>query len=119
MTRRYVEYDKNTGKILSVLNATAERALSYVNETTGVLEVPEGFICDVSVFVVKNGEIVRSYETTEERRERERVEEERKQMGIRELAALGRQLVLAMLFNDNAEVQRVRQEAQPLKKYYR
>ena len=115
--KRYAEYDRETGKIISILNASQE-ITTLKNDPTGLIEVPVGFQCDTSAYVVRDGEIVRAYETGDERRERERAEKEQKQIGVSVMNTLAREYFLAFMFGDNKAMERIRQEAEPLRKYY-
>ena len=110
---RFVEYDKATGKIMSVLNAPSV----FEDNLVGFVEVPEHFQCDPSSYVVKNGQVVRAWETGDERREREHAEQERKQEGLIAVGALAKEFLLAMLFGDEKEMARLKKEAEPYKVY--
>jgi hypothetical protein len=113
--KKWVEYDKTTGKILSVLKATAERALSYETETTGFLEVPAFFRCAHELYAVRDGKIVKAFETDWER---ERAERETLESAVREIRKLALKLGEALLFDDAARAVELRAQAAPLRKYY-
>jgi hypothetical protein len=115
-TKRYVEYVKSTGKILSVLNATATRALLYASETVGILEVPSFFYCDHSAFLVREGKIVRAF-SEEERSPHEDIDVG-KLVGIREMRRLALGLLEASLFEDEKRILELKEQAAPLKSLY-
>jgi nitrogen-specific signal transduction histidine kinase len=113
--KRFIEYNKETGKILSVLNATAERALSYENAATGVLEVPDAFQCAHNLYVVRDGRVVLEFDPNGVQ---DRIDRETAESAMREIRVLSMKLAEALLFDNDEEIQRLKDAAAPLKSYY-
>jgi len=106
---RYMEYDKVTGKILCFLNAYNPS----VDPSTGLIEVPQGYKCNISAYVVRDGEIVRACETGCERVEREKRREE----GYAAVMAIAKEFLIALLYEDDLKMAKLKKEAAPLKVY--
>jgi hypothetical protein len=100
---------------LSVLNVPIERALFYENETRGLLEVPAYFQCAHDLYVVRNGKVVLEFDPDGEQ---ERIERETLESAMREIRMLSIRLSEALLFENDEEVQRLKELAAPLKSYY-
>jgi len=56
---RYVEYEAESGRILSFINATIENAQKTGRGNTKLLEVPEHFICDPLEYIVCDSLIIK------------------------------------------------------------
>lgn len=111
---RYLEYDKLTGKIVCELFAEAPPPESG---GTATLEIPAALVLDINNSLVRDGQIVRAYETTEERRERERLRREHAERSRKRIKELLWEFLVAMLESDETRVAELRAEYAALKKF--
>lgn len=109
---RYLEYLLTTGKIVSEVQSDGEITPS---EGCGLLEIEDDLIIDTNNFVVRNGVLVKSFETAAERRERERLRQEQAQRSRERLRALKEEFIWALIFGDTDEQAKLSAEATKLK----
>ena len=109
---RFIEYIRESGKILSIINAAHDKAKNIETDETGLIEVPEHFQCDPSAYVVSDGKVVKNYEPVDKHAEREHKKE-----GIAALNALVKEFLFASLFDDEQEISRIKKEAAKILAY--
>ena len=109
---RYLEYSLTTGKIISEISSDNE---ATPDEGCGLLEIDDDLIIDTNNFIVRNGALVKSFETETERRERERLKQEQAQKNRQRLKSVREEFIWALLFDDEAEIKKLRAEAVKLR----
>ena len=115
--KRYLEYDKITGRIVSELFATPEQIARHDATTTGIMEVPDVLQLDTNACIVRDGQIIRAYETTEERRERERLRREAAEKSRKRIRELAWEFLIAMIEADESRVADLRAEYAHLRSF--
>lgn len=113
---RYIEYDKLSGRILSEITSDV---LPEASEGCGLLEVTGDSELDTTIYGVRGGQLVRLYETAEERTERERLRKERANEVRQRLRSMIYELGIAILEDDAVAVAELRKEYKELKGYMR
>ena len=109
---RFLEYDKTTGRIICELISQTKP------EATGnfdFLEIMNDDEIDTSLYAVKDGTIVKLYETTEERLERERLRKERLEANRARLKSMCYEVTLAFLDDNQDEINKLRKEFKQIK----
>ena len=113
---RYLEYEITSGRILS--EVTSDTAPEVV-DGIGFLEVSGDGDIDTSIYGVRCGQLVRLYETAEERAERERLRKERAEQVRLRLKRMIYELGIALLEDDASAITELRKEYKELKVYMR
>ena len=111
---RYLEYEINSGRIISEIISAAEPTPA---EGYGLLEIPDGAELDTTIYAVRNGVLVKQYETNEERIERERLRLEEKARVRERIKSMVYEVIIALLENDDAALEELREEYRTLKAY--
>ena len=111
---RYIEYETDTGRIISELTSdtqpTSQENISY-------LEIPDEQLIDLTGYKVKNGSLVKDYETNEERLERERVKREQAEKVRLRIRSMAYELCFAILDDNEETIQNLKAEFKRLKVY--
>ena len=111
---KYLEYEISSGKIVSeIISDTEPETL----EGYGVLEVDENLKIDTTGYAVRDGTLVKDFETNEERQERERLRRENQEKIRQRLKAMFYELSIAILENDDDAIEELRAEYRQLKVY--
>ena len=111
---RYLEYEINSGRIISEIISATEPTPA---EGYGLLEIPDGAELDTTIYAVRNGVLVKQYETNEERIERERLRLEEKARVRERIKSMVYEVIIALLENDEAALEELREEYRTLKAY--
>ena len=111
---RYIEYETDTGRIISELTSQMTPAPT---ENISYLEIPDDQLIDLTGYKVKNGSLVKDYETNEERLERERGKREQAARVRARLKNMGYEFVIAMLDDNDSEIKDLKAEFKRLKVY--
>ena len=111
---RYLEYEKTTGRIISEIISPSEPA---VGDTYGLLEIPSDVELDTTIYAVKNGVLVKNFETNEERIEREHIKREQKEKVRKRIKSMMYEVCIALLEDDNNALDELRKEYRELKAY--
>ncbi|MBQ7220794.1 MAG: hypothetical protein IJS28_07435 [Synergistaceae bacterium] len=111
---RYLEYETATGRIISELTS---RDKPTPSEGFSLLEIPEDADIDTTLYAVKNGVLVKCYETNEERLERERLKREHLEKVRMRMKAMMYEVGIALLEEDDNAIKQLRQEYRELKAY--
>lgn len=114
MMHRYIEYETDTGRIISEIYSPA------VPEATGniaYLEITTEQSVDLTGYIVKNGTLVKGYETNEERLERERAKREQGEKARLRIKNILPEYLFALLDENEEAAAELRAEFKKLKVY--
>ena len=111
---RYLEYEKNTGRIICEIISASEPAVS---DNYALLEIPEDAELDTTIYAVKNGVLVKNYETNEERIERERIKREKNERVRKRIKSMMYEVCITLLEDDSNALEELRKEYRELKAY--
>ena len=111
---KYLEYEITSGKIISEINSDE---LPESSEGYGMLEIADDLKLDTTGYAVRNGALVKDFETNEERLERERLRREQADQMRQRLKAMIYECVIAILENDDDAIEELRAEYRQLKVY--
>ena len=111
---RYLEYDTASGRILSEIISTSE---PEVRESIGLLEIDTEAEIDTNLYIVKNGVLVKQFETNEERIEREKLKREHQEKVRRRVQSMVFEVSIAILEGDDEAIEELRREYKKLKVY--
>ena len=111
---RYLEYETLTGHIISEfispITPDSTEEISY-------LAIDDDLVIDTANFAVKDGKLVKLFETNDERIERERIKQEHTEKIRNRIKSMCYELNLAFLDNNNEAVKALQKEFQELKVY--
>ena len=111
---RYLEYEISTGRIVSeLISPTVPEASDEIS----YLLIDDDLTIDSSNYAVKNGSLVKLYETNEERMERERIKREHSDKIKGRIKSMIDEFVLACLDRNQTAIAELQNEFQTLKKY--
>ena len=110
--KRYLEYEEAGGRILCEIYAEEQ---PQVADGHGALEIAGDMILDTNNCAVRDGVVVRLYETPEEIRERERLRQEYHERAQARIRHLIYDFMIAMVENDKAKQKELRAEYAQLK----
>lgn len=111
---KYLEYEVASGQIVSELISSIEPtpATGYA-----LLEIPDNSEIDTSLYIIKNGTLVRQYETSEERLKREMQKHENREKVHARLMSMINEVCICLLEDDEAALNELREEYRSLKAY--
>ena len=111
---RFLEYDKTNGRIISeIFCAEAPEASAGI----GLLEIDADAELDTNLYAVKNGVLVKQYETNEERIERIRLRQEQREKVRKRIKSMVHEVIITILENDADALEALREEYRTLKAY--
>ena len=113
---RYLEYEILSGRILSEVTSDT---LPEAADGIGFLEVSGDGDIDTSIYGIRGGQLVRLYETAEERAERERLRREKADQIRQRLKGMVYEVCIAILEDDDSAIAELRREYKELKVYMR
>ncbi len=111
---RYLEYDKTNGRIISEIFSPQEPTPSA---GIGLLEIDTDAELDTNLYAVKNGVLVKQYETNEERIERIRLRQEQRESVRKRIRSMVNEVIITILENDTKALEKLREEYRTLKAY--
>jgi len=111
---KYLEYDKITGRIISEIISNSK---PEVSGNCAVLEVDSGLELNTALYAVKDGNLVKMYESNEERFEREKFIREHKEQIRQRVKAMANDIVIALLDDDENTLNSLKAEYKKLKGY--
>ena len=111
---KYIEYEISTGRILSEITSQEEPEVSL---GIGLLSVNDDEEINLSMYSVRNGALVKTSETNQERLERERIRREHGEQCRHRLRSMMTEFVVAMLAEDDEEINNLRREYRMMKAY--
>ena len=111
---RYLEYEKASGRILSEILSTQE---PEVKEGIGLLEIDIGAEIDTNLYIIRNGVLVKQYETNEERIERARLKQEYQEKVRKRIQSMVFEVFIAILEADDEAIDELRKEYKGMKAY--
>ena len=109
---RYLEYETLTGHIISEFSSNSQPDPS---DGISYLPIDDNLVIDTASFAVKNGTLVKLYETNEERIERERVKQEQTDKIRNRINSMCHELDFAILDNNDNAVKELQKEFKELK----
>ncbi len=111
---RYLEYDKNTGRIIcEIVSAKKPKT----TENLELLEISEEQVIDTSLYAVRDGKLVRLYETNEERFERERLRKENAERTRERVKTMFYEGMMALLDDNESAFKALQREFKEIKVY--
>lgn len=111
---RFLEYDLTSGRIISEI---ISENTPEVSENCGLLEIGEFQTIDTNQYAVRNGALVKLYETEAERIERDRLRREHTEQVRKRIKSMTYELALAILDDNNDAVKELQSEFKSLKAY--
>ena len=109
---RYLEYEKSTGRIVSeILSATEPK----VSQNFGLFELNADAELDTRLYAIKNGVLVKNYETNEERIERLKVKQQQREKVRKRILSMVNEVIITILENDTDALEELRKEYKELK----
>lgn len=111
---KYLEYDINTGKIVCILSADNPPLPA---NGFALLLIDDDINIDTSSFAVRNGQLVKLFETNAERAERERLRKEYSEQKRLRLKSMIYECVVAILDDNLDALNELKNEYKQLKVY--
>ena len=111
---RYLEYEKATGRIVSEIISPNEPAVAT---GFGVFELNSDEELDTNLYAIKNGVLVKQYETNEERIERLKLRAKQREKVRMRIRSMVNEVIITILENDNKALEELREEYKALKRY--
>ena len=111
---KYLEYDINSGKIVCILSADnpPQPANGFA-----LLSIDDNINIDTSSYAVRNGQLVKLFETNAERAERERLRKEYSEQTRLRLKSMIYECVVAILDDNLDALNELKNEYKQLKVY--
>lgn len=111
---RYLEYEKASGRIISEIISTDEPIVANGIE---LFEIAPDVELDTSLYSVKNGMLVKQYETNEERIESEKLKREHQEKVRKRVQSMVFEVPIAILEGDDEAIEELRKEYRKLKAF--
>ena len=111
---KYIEYDTASGHIISELKSDN---LPAVSDGVSLLELDSNAEIEIGRYIVKDGELRKIYQTNEEKDEQERIKREYAEQVRARVKDMINELGIAILEDDNEEIERLRREYKNLRAY--
>ena len=109
---RYLEYDKATGRIVSEIISPSEPTVA---SGFGVFKLSSDVEIDTNLYAVKNGALIKQYETNEERIERLKVRAEQRKKVRDRVKSMLHEVIITILENDPDALEELRKEYRELR----
>lgn len=111
--RRWLEYDTDSGVIVCEVISPAE---PVAGDGRSVIEIDMRMHIDVHACAVRDGKVVRIYETPAERAERERLHKEHRERARRRMDGVLTEFQIALIEDDAERQERLKEEWKRLKR---
>ena len=111
---RYLEYDTNSGRIISEIISSIPPTIAG---GYGLLELGEDQEVDTAAYAVRDGKLVKLYETAEERIERERLRKIKKEQTRERIKSMAWECAMAILDDNDEAIKHLQKEFKELKAY--
>ena len=111
---KFLEFDLLSGKIICEISSDS---LPPANHSTGILQIDDNLNIDTSSYAVRDGQLVKLFETNAEKAEREKLRKELHEQTRKRLNSLIHQCVIAILDDNDHALQELRNEFKSLKAY--
>lgn len=111
---KYIEYDTTSGHIISEITAESP---PEVQDGVALIEIDENADIEIGRYTVKDGKLKKIYETNAEKEEQERIKREYTEKVRKRVQSMTTELCIALLDNDNEEIERLRREYKSLRVY--
>ena len=111
---RYLEYEKVTGRIISeIISETVPKA----NTVYDIMEIPDDLQLDTSIYAIKDGQLVKLFETNEELMQREQLRKENIERVRARISRMVMELAVAILDDNDKAIKDLQKEYKELKVY--
>ena len=111
---KFLEYDIKTGRILSEVTSGVD---PEPENGRGYYEIGRNEELDITQYAVRGGSLVKVGETNQEKLERERIRREHGEQCRRRLRSLKEEYLIAMIAEDEDEMNNLRREFARMKAY--
>lgn len=111
---RYIEYDIASGRIISEIKALKPPRIS---DGTSLIEISEDTEIETSLYMVKDGKLVKAFKALNEETEQERIKREYAESVRLRVKSMEHELCVALLAEDEDEIARLRREYRNLEAY--
>lgn len=111
---RYLEYDISSGRIISEIIAPSA---PEPDEGTGIIQISDYETVDTSRYVIKDGVIVKAFETKAEQLEQERLRKEHRESCLLRVKSMMTEFFIASMKEDNEALADLRKEFRELEAY--
>lgn len=111
---RFLEYEISTGRIISEVVADT---LPVTSGDYGLFRIDDNVSIDTSLYAVRNGTLVKLYETLQEKLDRERIRKEQAESSRLRLRTMCYELSIAILEEDEKAIQELKKEYRTMKPY--
>lgn len=111
---KFLEYEISSGRIVSEITSSEE---PEVSSGFALLRIADNEQINLSMYSVRNGALVKTSETSQERLERERIRREHGEQCRRRLRSMQGEFITAMLARDTEEQTRLQNEFAMMKAY--
>lgn len=112
--KRFLEYEKSSGRIICEVYA---ENVPQVGDGHAVLEIGENMTLDTNNSAVRDGVVVRLYETPEERREREKLRREYKEKAHARVRHLLYDFLTALIEDNEMKIEVLKEEYRVMKRW--
>ena len=112
--RRYIEYDTESGRIISEIRAKSE---PICTGGKAVIEIGEDENIDITRYKVIGGVLVKTTETNQERQERLRLKREYGMQSRNRVQSMIKEFVIAQLDEDESAKRKLIEEFRKIKRY--
>lgn len=111
---KFLEYEISTGRILSEVTSSED---PEPEDGRGYYEIGRNEELDITQYAIRGGSLVKVGETNQERLERERIRREHGEQCRRRLRSLKDEYLIAMIADDDEEMQNLKREFARMKAY--
>ena len=111
---RYIEYDTISGRIISEIKALKPPRMS---DGMSFIEVDEDAEIETSLYLVKDGKLVKAFKALNEETEQERIKREYAESVRLRVKSMEHELCVALLAEDDEEIARLKREYKNLEAY--
>ena len=111
---KFLEYEISTGRILSEVTSREE---PEPENGRGYYEIGSNEELDITQYAIRGGSLVKVGETNQERLERERIRREHGEQCRRRLRSLKDEYLIAMIADDEDEMNNLKREFNRMKAY--
>ena len=110
----YLEYEKSTGRIISeIVSATPPE----MTEPYGLFEIGDDVEINTALYAIRNGSLVKLYETNEERLQREQLRRENQERVRERIKSMMFEVCIALLDDNEKALKNLKAEYKEIKGY--
>ncbi len=111
---KFLEYDLLTGRIISEIVSPIE---PKTLDDRGILQINDNDNINTSMYIIKNGALVKTYESKIEKLERERIRNENNMRSRLRLKSMQTEFFIAMMRDDIEAINELKKEFRQLEIY--